>query len=192
MTRLQSLYLALVATFVATFALTFPAQAGLLPTMIVAGSMLIALVVWARTSLRHPPEPRRVLPIYLIVAALLMLHIGEEYLFKFGPRIAALTGSDWSERQFLFGVGFVLPAVWIGGAALIALRHPIGGFITWFIFIGMIVGEPTHLGVFPLQEGGRYHYFPGMWTALIPLVPSIWGMWVMIDDYRGRRSEAPR
>lgn len=186
MTRLEKLYLALVATFVVTFVVVFTTEAGLVPTLIVGGSMAVAAVIWGRTSLRRPPEPRRVLPIYLIVASLLMLHITEEYVFHFGPRVAVLTGATWSEREFLFSIGFWLPVVWISGAALIALRHPIGGFVTWFIFVGMIFGEPAHLLVFPIWEGGRYHYFPGMWTALIPLVPAVWGMWVMVDDYRHR------
>lgn len=184
MNKLERLYMALVAAFIMTFSLTFPTSAGILPTIVLSGSMLIAFVVWARTSLRYPPDPKRVLPIYLIVTALLMVHIGEEYLYKFGPRIAGITGTAWAEGEFLFSIVFLVPLVWITGAALTAIRHPIGGFITWFIFVGMILGEPTHLAVFPVLEGGRYHYFPGMWTALVPLVPAIWGMQVMVADYR--------
>lgn len=190
MTRLERLYAALVAAFVVTFSLGLPATAGLMVTIIVAANMVLAFVVWVKTSLRYPPNPKRVLPIYFVVTALLMLHIGEEYIWDFGPRIAGITGTSWSAREQAITFAVLLPLVWIGGAALTAIRHPIGGFVFWFIFIAMILGEPTHYVVFPLRESGRYDYFPGMWSALIPLVPAIWGMWMMIVDYRQQRTEA--
>jgi hypothetical protein len=190
MTKIERLYVALVAVFIVTFSMGLPSTAGLLVTFIVGGNMVLAFVVWVRTSLRYPPNPKRVLPIYFIVAAFLMAHIGEEYIWNFGPRIASITGTSWSPREQAITFAILLPLVWIGGAALTAIRHPIGGFVFWFIFIAMILGEPTHYIVFPLREGGRYHYFPGMWSALIPLVPAIWGMWMMITDYRQQRAEA--
>ena len=43
------------------------------------------------------------------------------------------------------------------------------------MIVGMIVGEPTHVLVFPvvrmLQEGVEYTYFHAMYTALLPMVP---------------------
>lgn len=43
------------------------------------------------------------------------------------------------------------------------------------MIVGMIVGEPTHVLVFPvvrmLQEAVGYTYFHAMYTALLPMVP---------------------
>jgi hypothetical protein len=41
----------------------------------------------------------------------------------------------------------------------------------------MIIGEPTHLVVFPVmrmvEDGVGYGYFSGMYTALFPMIPAI-------------------
>ena len=190
MTLVHKLYIALAAVFTATFATGIAMTAGTMPTVIVSGSMTAGLVAWAFTSLRCPTDPRRIVPVYLLTAAMLYLHIAEELLFGFGPRIGAITGTGWTQAQFVVEFVFVLPVFWILGALALYFRHPLGGFMAWFIFVGMFLGEPTHLLVFPLAEGGRYHYFPGMWTALLPMVMGFWGLNVMLKDWRRQRSVA--
>jgi hypothetical protein len=183
----QKLYVVMAAAFTATLAAGLLLTAGVMPTLIVCGSMAAGLVGWALTSLRLPTDPRRILPVYLITAAMLYLHITEEMVYGFGPRIGALTGTGWTEAQFIFEFVFVLPLFWILGALALWFRHLLGGFMSWFIFVGMFLGEPTHLLVFPLAEGGRYHYFPGMWTAMLPMVMGFWGLHVILSDWRQRR-----
>jgi hypothetical protein len=138
--------------------------------------------------LRHPTDPRKILPIYLLTIFMLYVHIGEEYWTGFGPRLGAATGSGWSESEFVALFVFYLPAFWILGALGLYYRHPLGNFMAWFIFFGMFLGEPTHLLVFPNLEAGRYHYFPGMWTALLPMVMGLWGISVIWQEYRAARS----
>jgi hypothetical protein len=74
----------------------------------------------------------------------------------------------------------------VAGAIGINKRHPLGNFIAWFFFVTMILGEPVHLLVFPFMEGGRYHYFyfPGVWSALLPMPPAVFGIWRMLADER--------
>jgi hypothetical protein len=174
MTTKQSLYLALVVTFIVTSAISFVQKAGVIPAIIVCGSMVGGAVGWYFTSLKYPTDPRKLLPVYLLTVPLLYLHIWEEYLFEFGPRIGALTGTGWTESEFLVQFAFYLPTFWILSAIGLYYRHPLGNFMSWFIFFGMFLGEPVHLLVFPNLEGGRYHYFPGMWTALLPTVMGVW------------------
>jgi len=180
----NKLYLGIAITFAVSFIAMFVQQAGVMPAIIIGGSMLVGVVLWFFTTYRIPANPKRVLPIYLITISLLLFHICEEYLFAFGPRIAQLNGSTWSEVEFLTLIAFYLPVFWIMGAIGLYFRHPLGNAMIWFIFVGMAFGEPAHLLVFPIVEGGRYHYFPGMWSSLFPLVTAIWGMSVLIKDYR--------
>ena len=63
-------------------------------------------------------------------------------------------------------------------------RNALANFFVIFIFVGMIVGEPAHVLLFPTLEGGRYHYFPGMWTSLLPMVPAIAGLTTILRDHR--------
>ncbi|MBV7340118.1 hypothetical protein KFU94_70320 [Chloroflexi bacterium TSY] len=93
MKRKQSLYLALIATFIVTSAIWLVQTAGIMPAIIVCGSMAGGAVGWYFTSLKHPVDPRKIVPVYLLTAVLLYLHIWEEYLFEFGPRIGTLTGT---------------------------------------------------------------------------------------------------
>lgn len=180
----QTLYLALVLTFIGTFAVSLVPTAGVMPAIILTGSMLGGMVGWYFTSLKYPTDPRKIVPVYLLTAALLYLHIWEEYLYGFGPRIGALTGTGWSESEFLVQFAFYLPAFWVLGTIGLYYRHPLGNFIAWFVFIGMFLGEPTHLLVFPNLEGGRYHYFPGMWTALLPTAMGVWGIYIIVKEYQ--------
>jgi hypothetical protein len=190
MTSLQKLYIALAATFTATFATGMLMTAGVMPTVIVCGSMTAGLIGWSMTSIHKPIDPRKILGIYLLTAAMLYLHITEEMFFDFGPRIAGIANSSWTQSEFIVEFVFVLPVFWILGALGLYFRHPLGSFMAWFIFVGMFLGEPTHLLVFPVAEGGRYHYFPGMWTALLPMVMGFWGLHVILKDWRERRGQA--
>ena len=49
---------------------------GLAPVVIVGGSSLVGMLIWIRTYLRRPVEPRLILPPFLLtVAALSLIHI---------------------------------------------------------------------------------------------------------------------
>lgn len=188
MRDVPTIYFGIILAFIVTFGSIFVQQAGPVPFGIVCGSMVVGLVAWRKTNWRHPTDPKRLLPIYLITAAMLMLHIWEEYLFDFAPRIAEITGGDWTEGQFLFMILFWLPSVWIIGAVGIYFRHPLGNYVAWLIFVGMVFGEPAHVLVFPVRAAGPYDYFPGMWSALLPFVTSLWGMSVIFDDLKLQRA----
>lgn len=188
MTRETKLSVALVAVFIPTYATLLYLQAGLMVVGIVCGAMVAGFVVWLRTTLRRPPAAAAILPAYLLALGLFLLHVLEEYAFHFADRIAAAAHVHWTEAQFIEVIVLLGPAIWIAGAIGIYKRHPLGNYIAWFFFIGMIVGEPTHMLVFPFMEGGRYHYFPGMWSALFSMVPAIYGIWRMLSDDRVARN----
>lgn len=187
LTRETKLSVALVAAFIPTYATLLYLQAGPMVVGIVCGAMVAGFVAWLRTTLRRPPSAAAILPAYLLALALFLLHVLEEYAFGFAGRIAAAAHVHWTEAQFVEVIVLLGPAIWIAGAIGIYRRHPLGNFVAWFFFIGMIVGEPTHLLVFPFMEGGRYHYFPGMWSALFSMAPAAYGIWRMLADDRAAR-----
>ncbi|WP_293308251.1 hypothetical protein [Pedobacter sp. UBA5917] len=178
---------------------------GLPPVLIVGGSALIGLVCWYFTYLKDPVDPKIILPLFLLTVAGLQIHIIEEYLTGFAPAMSRLFGIPWSEKSFLMVFALVGPTIYTLTALGLYRKIPIAGFVAWFIFIGPGVAEFTHF-IFPLIRPelnsatpdpitmpvhgelianmrnyyfgttGKY-YFPGMWTAILPMVPGIYAIY---------------
>lgn len=178
---------------------------GLPPVIIVGGSALIGLVCWCATYLKNPVEPKIILPLFLLTVAGLQIHIIEEYLTGFAPAMSRLFGIPWSEKSFLMVFALIGPTIYTLTALGLYYRIPIAGFVAWFIFIGPGVAEFTHF-IFPLIRPqlnattldaltapihgklivnmrnyylgttGKY-YFPGMWTAILPMIPGVYAIY---------------
>lgn len=190
---------------------------GITPVIIVGGSSVIGLVMWIRTYLGKPLEPRIILPPFLLTVAALQVHMVEEYLTGFGPAMSRLFDISWSERSFVIVFAFVLPAMYSLTAVGLYYRKPLAGFMAWFIFIGPGVAEFTHF-IFPLLEpailadlqtpisqavsNGNFiaempnywvqttgsYYFSGMYTAILPMIPGIWAIVRIIKATRASRA----
>lgn len=178
---------------------------GLPPVAIVGGSSLVGMILWIRTYLGRPLDPRVMLAPFLLTVACLEIHMCEEYLTGFGPAMSRLFDVSWSERSFLMIFAFIGPTIYALTALGLFYRVPIAGFVAWFIFIGPGVAEFTHF-IFPLVQpalephlaapisravsNGRYiedmhnywlhatgrYYFSGMYTAVLPMIPGIWAI----------------
>jgi hypothetical protein len=190
---------------------------GLPPVVIVGGSSVIALVFWTRTYLRRPLDPSVILPVFLLTVAALEVHMIEEYLTGFGPAMSRLFDISWTERSFLMVFAFIGPIIYTLTALGLYYRVPLAGFIAWFIFIGPGVAEFTHF-IFPALEpairpefpgpisqavsNGRFvadmgnywfrttgtYYFPGMYTAILPMIPGIYAIIRVIRAARRSRA----
>ena len=160
-----------VAIFIAVYAGLFYNQAGLRPMLIVCGSMAGGMVLWLKTTFRTPVDPSRLLPVYLLTLSLFFLHITEEFI------------TDFSLLIVLLG-----PVIWISGAVGLYYRNPVGYYLAWFVFFGMLIGEPTHYLVFPIVQGGGYTYFSGMWTALFPMIPAVYGICLTLYEVKRTRA----
>jgi hypothetical protein len=175
------------------------------PVIIVGGSGLAAFVLWNLTYLRSPLMPEVVLPPFLLTVAALEVHMIEEYLTGFGPAMSRLFNISWSEHSFLMIFAFIGPVLYTLTALGLFRRVPLAGFLMCFIFIGPGVAEFVHFifpalrpGVLPqvaapvqavvgrgqlmqnlpnfwVHVTGRY-YFPGMYTAILPMIPGIYGI----------------
>ncbi len=189
---------------------------GLPPVIIVGGSGLVGLLIWMRTYLDDPIDPHIILPPFLLTVAGLEVHMAEEYLTSFGPAISRLFDASWTERSFLMVFAFAGPSIYSLTALGLFYRVRLAGFVAWFIFIGPGVAELTHF-VFPLLEpailpsvtepvssvvsNGRFvadmpnywlqatgrYYFPGLYTAVLPMVPGIWAIVRTLRASRGAR-----
>jgi hypothetical protein len=197
--------LAAAATFVVTAAVAGYRAIGLPPVVIVGGSGLVALFFWSRTYLKRPVEPEVILPLFLLTVAGLEVHMTEEYLTQFGPAMSRLFDIAWTERSFLMVFAFIGPTLYALTALGLFHRVPLAGFMAWFIFIGPGVAEFTHFifpilqpaiqpaladpisqavsnGVFVADMPNYYskttgvYYFPGMYTAILPMIPGIWAI----------------
>jgi len=178
---------------------------GLPPVLIVGSSGVIGLLIWTRTYLDEPVDPRVILPPFLLTIAGLELHMAEEYVTGFGPAISRLFDASWTERSFLIVFAFVGPAIYSLTALGLFHRVRLAGFVAWFIFVGPGLAELTHF-VFPLLQpaifphaaepisqavsNGNYvanmpnfwfrttgrYYFPGLYTAVLPMIPGVWAI----------------
>jgi hypothetical protein len=215
--RIQGLsILAALAVVVAAMVAGYRAI-GLPPVIIVGGSGVVGFVMWVRTYLRKPLAPEVILAPFLLTVAALEAHMAEEYLTGFGPAMSRLFDISWTERSFLIVFAFIGPTLYSLTALGLYYRVPIAGFLAWFIFIGPGVAEFTHF-IFPLLQpairpevhgpvsqvvsNGRFmadmpnywlhatgrYYFPGLYTAVLPMVPGIWAIRRVVRASRQQHS----
>ena len=140
--------------------------------------------------------------------------MAEEYLTGFAPAMSRLFDVSWTEHSFLMVFAFIGPALYALTALGLFYRIPLAGFLAWFIFIGPGIAELTHF-IFPVvrpavlsdlrepisqavsngtfvanmrnywvQTTGHY-YFPGLYTAVLPMIP---GIWAIVRTLRAHRS----
>lgn len=120
--------------------------------------------------------------------------MGEEALTDFNGMISGISGKHWNDYDFMMLIGLLGPIVWFFAAWSLWKRQPIGNFIFWFLIVGMILDEPTHLLVFPIRRmidlGIGYEYASGMYTALFPMIPAIIALVKIVGDHRARKAAA--
>lgn len=188
--------------------------------VIVGGSGVIGLLLWVRTYLRAPLPPEIVLPPFLWTVAALEVHMVEEYLTGFGPAMSRLFSVSWTEHSFLMIFAFVGPLLYTLTALALFRRVPIAGFLMCFIFIGPGVAEFTHFifpGIRPAIEPAQakpvsvvihgrlmtdlpnfyvgttgHYYFPGMYTAVLPMIPGIYGIVTLVHASKGQKPATGR
>lgn len=148
---------------------------------IVGGSMTVGFFFWLKYSYGKPTEPFALIPPFSIMLAALFIHIMEEYYMDFPQAISALFQVDFSKQTFLLVFEQLGPIVYFLVIAGLAVRNEFSNFFASFLVIGMGIAEVTHF-IFPIIAGGPYHYFPGMYTAILPMITGIWTMTVVIKD----------
>lgn len=175
------------------------------PVVIVGGSSIVGMGLWIHTYRNGPIAPDVILPPFLLTVAALEVHMIEEYVTGFGPAMSRLFDISWSEFSFLLIFTFIGPVLYTLTALGLFWRVRLAGFLACFIFAGPGVAEFAHF-IFPIltpalapndphpisvavENGkviagmrnywmgatGRY-YFPGLYTAILPMIPGIYGI----------------
>jgi len=188
--RQANRWMALFAVLVVVYGVVLYSQSGIMAVGVISAAMTAGLIAWRRTTARHPADPHKLVPLYLLLMSLFYFHVGEEVLspIPFNQAIAAISGTPWSNTDFTFVITLIGPAIWVFGAWSLWKRQPFGNFILWYMSIGMILGEPAHFLVFPVvamnKFGIGYQYFSGMYTALFPMIPAILIVMTLLRDER--------
>lgn len=189
-TRQRSLWAVLFVATVAIYGVALFDQAGPLPVAIIVGSMTLGMIGWWITTSRIPADPSWSVPLLLLLLTFFYIHVGEEVLTDFNGMISEISGKQWDDYDFMLLIGLLGPIVWFFAAWSLWKRQAIGNFILWFLIVGMILGEPTHLLVFPIlrmvELGIGYEYASGMYTALFPMIPAIVALVKIVSEHRIR------
>ena len=203
--RAQVINQLLALVLIVGFVIVLTIKVGLPFTIIVGGSAIIGFFCWRVTNLRQAITPMTTTVLFLLTTAALHTHMFEEHHALFGPAMSRLFGIAVPDERFLAIFVFALPVVYYLTAIGLLLRIPLAAFVAWFIFIGPGTAEFTHF-IFPLitpaldpanaapiaatikgvyiqgMENhhfaltGRY-YFPGMYSAVLPMIPGICSIW---------------
>ena len=216
--RAQLINQLLAVLLIVGFVIVLTIKVGLPFTIIVGGSAIIGFFCWRVTNLRQAVTPMTTTVLFLLTTAALHTHMFEEHDAVFGPAMSRLFGIAVPDERFLAIFVFALPVVYYLTAIGLLLRIPLAGFVAWFIFIGPGIAEFTHF-IFPLitpaldptnaapisatingvhVQGmenhhfaltGRY-YFPGLYTAVLPMIPGICSVWWLFRSRTHRHDSA--
>lgn len=199
-------------TLIVIFLIALRINVGIPPTIIVGGSAIIGFLCWRKTNLRQPINPVKTAILFLLTTTALHIHMFEEHSYLFGPAMSRLFDIAFPDARFLQIFVFILPAIYYLTAIGLLLRIPIAAFVAWFIFIGPGIAEFTHF-IFPLISPAiepnnsapvsaiingvqidnmkNYHiavtgnyYFPGLYTAILPMIPGIYSVWWLLKNRR--------
>src|SRR6202142_1967507 len=211
--------MAIAAAFLLVAMLAGYRNIGWPPVIIVGGSGTAAFVLWSLTYVRRPLPAEVALPAFLLTVAGLQVHLIEEYLTGFAPAMSRLFDISWSVHSYLMIFVFIGPLLYTLTALGLFRRVPLAGFLMCFIFIGPGVAEFVHFlfpalqpDVQPTVAGpvqafvgrgqlmqnlpnfwvhvtGRY-YFPGMYTAILPMIPGVYGIRRLLGAARTARKKA--
>lgn len=139
--------------------------AGLLFSAAFAGGFIL----WLLTTFRQPVEPDKIIVPYLITVIFFIVHVFEEYVFHIERVLTQLSGFEVTQQKFLIIAAFAAPVVWLSGAVMLIKRWDFGYFFVSTFLFGMMFAELSHF-VSPFLEDGTFHYSPGMFTALLPVI----------------------
>ena len=148
-------------------------------------------VLWRFTTYKTPIDPLKVIIPYLLTIILFILHVYEEYLTEFEVAVTDIFGFHVQEQVFLTIAAFMGPAMWIAGAILLLKKTQFGYYFLSFFIVAMTMAELSHY-LFPFMEDGTFHYVSGMYTAVLPLIPAAYTLFIVLREIKKEGLERSR
>ena len=173
---------AVAVAFIAAAVVNGYRNVGWIVVVIIGMAAVGGLTMWLLTTFHKPAEPKVIVPLYLLSLVGLKIHIIEEYLMEFPEAMSHTFGIHFTQDDFVLEIALGLWVVWLLGAVGLMRRNPLGNFVCWFLFMGMMFSELTHFW-FPTQSPDHRLYFPGMYTALLPGIPAWIGAIYLVRNY---------
>src|SRR5215510_1787689 len=146
------------------------------------------LILWLATTYRTPINPQPIIVPYLLTVIMFIVHVSEEFAAHVETYMSRLSGLQVTQTQFLVIAAFSGPIVWLLGAVMMLKRWPFGYFFASVLLFGMMFSELSHF-VSPFMEDGAFHYSPGMYTAILPLISGWFTFRIILRERKRNRSE---
>ncbi len=161
----KSIYIPLLVASMAIVLLIWSSK--WLPIVIVfVPGVVLAFVVYLFTFYKHPPEPGKLLPLYLLALGIQFLHFAEEYVTGFTVELPKLLGQEEYSKEVLVIFNMVAYFVFaLGGIALYKKSREWMIIPIFFILVGVVFNSIAHI-LTTVYVGG---YFPGLYTAIVYL-----------------------
>lgn len=146
-------------------------------------SLIIGIVLWQKTTAFKPANVHKILPLYMLMLALYILYTQETEVGQYEEHIALLFKINLPYPELYF----IKLILMLFGAISLYRKKPIGNLIVLVACIDIILTQPIAFFLFPLLESIKnnypFHYFPGMWTALLPVIPAVSIIVMIIQGY---------
>lgn len=146
------------------------------------------LILWLCTTYRTPIEPQQIIVPYLITVILFIIHVYEEFAAHVERHLTQLSGLPVTQEQFLIIAAFSAPIVWLLGAVMLLKRWAFGYFFVSTFLFGMMFAELSHF-ISPFMATGNFHYSPGMYTAILPVLGGWYMFGIILREMKKERGE---
>lgn len=148
------------------------------------------LILWLLTTYRVPFSPEKIIISYLVTVIFFIIHVSEEFAAHVERYLTKLSGFEVTQTEFLVIAAFLSPVVWLLGAVMLLRRWPFGYFFASTFLFGMMFAELAHF-ISPFMEGGTFHYTPGMYTAILPVVSGWFTFRKVLREMKREKGEIP-
>jgi len=94
-----------------------------------------------------------------------------------------------TETKSVIGAVALIPGLALVGYLTVGFEWPFGYFFVSTFLFGMMFAELSHF-FGPFMEGGTFHYTPGMYTAILPIIGGWYVFRIILREMSKERNNA--
>lgn len=126
--------------------------------------VVISYLVYLKLFYKRSSDPVRLLPLYLFLLAVQLLHFAEEYVTGFTIEMAKLLSDETYPINYWVTFNMVAYAIFIlGGIVLFKRMTEFMIIPVFFLVVGVLLNAAAHI-LISIYVGG---YFPGLFSACL-------------------------